>query len=112
MRKSILTKEEIESVLRRFDNVKWDRFVMWGKTFSGGITVSGWIDREDSYKDYICLDIYTDSSVSAPDAKIGRMNVDYMTSSAKYSLLMFKILNDGKGFGHRKCRRVEDYFDV
>lgn len=105
-------KEKIEVILNKFPFVRWDRFVMWGKTLNGGITVSGWIDREDNYKDYICLDIYSDSSVSSPDGKTEGIYTDFMTSSAKYSLPIFKILNEGSGKGHHNCKVIKDYFNV
>jgi len=91
----------IEPILRRFKFVVWDRFSVWRDKEGGGIGVYGWIKRpQDSYQDFIALYFFKDGTIS------------YDTSSAKYSLTIFKILNGGRGYGHSRCKRVEDYFDV
>lgn len=90
-------KKRIEKWLEQFVFVKWDRFCPDGKD----ITAFGWIEREeDEYKDFIVL--YFEN---------GFVN-SYMTSSKKYSLLIYQMINKGASKGHTNCRRIEDYFDV
>jgi hypothetical protein len=93
---------QIEPILRRFKKfVVWDRFSVWRDEEGGGVGVYGWIKRpKDSYQDFIALYFFKDGTVS------------YDTSSAKYSLAIFKMLNGGRGYGHSRCKRVEHYFDV
>lgn len=107
-----MTKRRFKSSVRDFmlrlglpdcGNVKWDRFVE-GKTTAGldFIEVYGWIKREkDKYKDFVSLSLYSDGK-----------NGSYLTSSAKYSLPIYKALNRGVGMGHRKCIRVEHRFRI
>jgi len=92
----------IEPILRRFRKfVVWDRFSVWRDKDGGGIGVYGWIERSgDGYKDFVALYFFKDGTVS------------YDTSSTRYSLTIFKMLNGGRGYGHSRCKRVEDYFDV
>ena len=92
----------IEPILRRFRKfVVWDRFSVWRDKDGGGIGVYGWIERpRDGYKDFVALYFFKDGTVS------------YDTSSTRYSLTIFKMLNGGQGYGHSRCKRVEDYFDV
>ena len=97
MKKQIIGQAHIETTLRRFPFVTWDRFV----DFSEGVEVYGWIDRpRDTYKDFISLFFYPDGDVA------------FSTSSAKHSLPIHKTLNGGKAAGHRRCKRVEGHFRV
>lgn len=89
-------KRSVEVWLRKFPMVSWDRFVR----FSDGISAFGWIQREDAYKDFMIIDF----------DKSGDL-VYYMTSSKRYSLPLYKIIN-GTGRGHTKCRRVEHAFRI
>lgn len=90
-----------EKTLRSLPFVRWDRFVPFKTQKCDGIEVYGWIDRpQDAYKDFLTLTIYSDGQV------------DFNTSSAKYSLPIFRILNAGSGRGHRRCKRVEHFFRV
>jgi hypothetical protein len=89
-------KHTVEETCNKLPYVRWDRFVEW----TGGLTVTGWIDRTDAYKDFVCVDFYRD----------GR--IDFMTSSAKYSLDLYKRITGGSGHGHRKCKRIEEHFAV
>ena len=45
-------RKSIEKILKGLKFVMWDRFVQHAKD---GITFYGWIDREDSYKDFLVL---------------------------------------------------------
>jgi hypothetical protein len=88
----VVTKLLIESVLNDFPEVAWDRF-----TFRHGqITVFGWIDREDSYKDFMLVRFVDDS-------------VWFVTSSAKYSA---EFSARSGGSTHTQCQRVEGVLNV
>lgn len=92
-------KKKIERTLDSLPYVKWDRFCEFSR---GEYSFFGWIDREqDSYKDFVTADFDRNGD-----------NLYYMTSSAKYSLDLFKRLGDGTGHGHRNCKRVEDFFSA
>lgn len=93
-----ISKKLIETHLDLLPYVRWDRFILWGRKIESGVTVYGWIDREDQYKDWVCLHFDIDG------------DVNYETSSARYSLDIFKRLNNGDGRGHRRCKRVEHFF--
>lgn len=87
--------------LGKFPFVQWDRFVYVDDGPRIGICAYGWIDRKnDAYKDFFCLDIYTNGEVL------------YITSSKKYSLQICKIITGGDGKGHTNCKRIEDHFDI
>jgi len=43
-----------EELLDRLSMVTWDRFIEGGDS----VTVYGWIDRDDEYKDYIQIEIW------------------------------------------------------
>ena len=88
-------KQRIESQLKAMPFVTWDRYVL----LVDAVEIYGWIDREDSYKDFVCLFFYADGDVA------------YSTSSTKFSKKIHLIIN-GTTRDHRACRRVEDYFDV
>lgn len=90
-------RKRITRELNRLPFVRWDRFCIADDRTE---SIFGWIDRpQDAYKDFIVLYIDKDGGVDS-----------YMTSSARYSLDIYKRLNDGNGRGHRNCRRVEHYF--
>lgn len=93
-------KQKIEETCNQFPFVTWDRFVEWPDWKDGlGVTVSGWIEREDQYKDYMVLDFFDDGTV------------EYMTSSAKYSQEIWNMLYGiNLASKHTDCKRVEDHF--
>lgn len=84
-RKRTLTVTE---VLEKLNFVKWDRF--------SGFFVFGWIEREDSYKDFVVVEFVNGNPVM------------FVTSSKKYSKKISKLLY--LEVSHEKCKRVEDYF--
>ncbi len=86
-------KQRIEGVLLSFPEVRWDRY---SGLMAGYCTFSGWIDRDDQYKDFMVLDF--DSGVVA----------EYCTSSAKLSAEFAARLD----FSHDDCIRVEADFDI
>lgn len=93
-------KKDIVEYMNKLPFVRWDRFVFNNeKDMKGGVTVYGWIKREDEHADYVELWITSKS-------------FEFMTSSAEYSDQIYKIFNEGKSDGHQKCKRVEDFFDV
>lgn len=75
-----------------YPEVIWDRY-------SGDLndlTVFGWLERKDQYKDYVELNF-----------KHGEIE-SVSTSSAKMSA----ELSDRAGFNHSDCERVETSFDI
>ncbi len=87
-----LGKLKIEVLLKSFPEVNWDR---WSGDYSDA-TLFGWVDRNDSYKDYVELTV------------IKGVPQSISTSSAKYSAEFSNRLD----FTHSDCLRVEDYFNV
>ena len=91
-------KEWIEKVLSDIPFVNWDRFLDLKWARNRNITVFGWIEREDSYKDFVVLEF-----------DLVRSEVFFVsTSSEKYSKKISEIL----GSSHTICQRVEDNFNV
>lgn len=84
-------REKIEETLKKFDFVNWDRYF----TCNCGLSVFGWIEREDEYKDFVILDF------------IGE-EITFATSSKKYSEKIAGLLNQE----HSDCQRVEDFLDI
>ena len=86
---------KIEKLLTSLHFVKWDRFVEFDDT----IIIYGWIDKSDSRKDFVTLQV-------AP-------TVDFVTSSVKYSPIINKILGfTDEEHETAKCQRVENIFDI
>ena len=91
----MLKDKKIEDLLTSLHFVKWDRFVEFDDT----IIIYGWIDKSDSRKDFVTLQV-------AP-------TVDYVTSSVKYSPIINKILGfTDEEHETSKCQRVENVFDI
>jgi len=91
-------KEWIEKVLSDLYFVNWDRFFVNRYADTYVINIFGWIDREDSYKDFIDLEF-----------DIHKQEVYFIaTSSAKYTQKIAKIL----GCGHLPCERIENNFKI
>ena len=90
-------KNLIIDVLRSLDFVKWDRYFGENNCY----TFFGWIDRDDSYKDFVVLDIELD--------KIRKgLLIGFSTSSKKYSKRIADILR----CGHLDCIRIEHFCDL
>jgi len=81
----------IAQVLRKLSFVNWDRY--FGE---GDLTFFGWIDREDSYKDFLVLNFFSDGGIS------------FSTSSAERTKEIADILN----LEHSSCTRVEYFCDL
>ena len=84
-------KKDIQKVLNKFPEVKWDRYIDSKKD----LTFYGWITREDDKFDYLELGFKMNGKLEW-----------YSTSSSKYSKDFGKRLN----FEHFDCKRVEDLF--
>lgn len=89
--KKIDTK--VLNILKKMSFVNWDRYI--------GDTYYGWIDRKDSYKDFVV--------VTLPTKMLGW--VEFITSSKKYSKQISKILGFAKN-EHNTCKRIEDKFEL
>jgi hypothetical protein len=94
-------KHNIEGALRQLDFVEWDRFVegVWEEGLKY-VSVYGWIDREDEYKDFVEVTFWDDG---------GRW---FTTSSDEYTYRIHEILFDEPPEEHNACKRVEDHFDL
>lgn len=83
----------LEVALSLFPEVSWDRYT---RDVDDTMMFYGWIDRDDSYKDFLILEFDENQHVER-----------FITSSAKYSEEFYTRL-----FGERKshvpCQRVED----
>jgi len=90
----------IESKLQSCRMVNWDRFTVgdWGG--EQYINVYGWIDRDDSYKDFVLVIFWPESE-----------GIYHTTSSAEHTEDITQKLHGEEG-GHNDCRRVEHTFDV
>lgn len=87
----ICRKEKIEETLKKINFANWDRFF----TYPNGLSVFGWIDRDDGKKDFVLLEF------------MGEL-MSFATSSKKYTEKIAEILN----LQHSDCQRVEDCFDI
>jgi hypothetical protein len=105
----ILTKniqDWVEATLSRIYFVMWDRFSVFypdQNTNDTCMRVFGWIDREDSYKDFAVLEFIWDDKT--------RMVFLVSTSSSKYSKEIDLILA-GDNKGHKDCERIERQFNI
>lgn len=83
-------KAWLKPLLTGLSFVRWDRFI----PFEIGMRVYGWINRDDSYKDFVVLDLIFGASPKA---------ILIATSSAKYSKRIAEYLE----LQHNDCLRVE-----
>lgn len=77
--------------------VQWDRFI----PFDDGISVYGWIDREDDYKDFLIIHFYP------ADRRLW-----WQTSSAERHDEIYEILHGEETENGNTCQRVEGRFDI
>jgi len=85
-----------EETMNEFPEVAWDRFT----EKPNGLTLYGWIDREDEHKDFMLIMI--DS--------VGRsILIKFVTSSAKYSE---EFSRRSGGTKHIPCQTVRGVFSV
>ena len=92
------TKLRLKSWLHRFPFVKWDRFIDLGYAYS----IYGWIEREDSYKDFLVLEF------SKKEQKI----IHWISSSVIYDNKITSILGNRNNLDNVECERVEKYIDL
>lgn len=85
-------KERIAEILKRFPEVKWDR---WAGPLEA-MQVFGWIERTDGRSDFVLLAI------------VGGELVNLATSSAMHSAAFASRF----GLPHADCRRVADDFEL
>ena len=90
-----MQERRIEELLESFDYVAWDRFVE-GKE---RISIYGWIDRKDAYKDFIVLLINKNTG-----------SCSYVTSSVKYHFEIEKSMCLPEKAPN--CQRVEDKWKI
>ena len=89
-------KKKIESTLRKFTFVQWDRFV----DMPDKIMIYGWMERKDEHKDFIILTFWRNGDPTG-----------YIQSSAKNASKIRKILEIKKKVSI-PCQRVEHHFRV
>ncbi len=90
----------IERKLRACRMVEWDRFTVgdWGG--EQAVSVYGWIDREDEYKDFVIVIFWPETE-----------GIYHTTSSAEHTQVLTEKLH-GESGGHNDCHRVEHTFNV
>jgi len=96
----IKNRRWIESNLRSCRIVEWDRFTVGNWNGKQSVSVYGWIDREDEYKDFVLVIFWPESE-----------GIYYTTSSAEHTQEINRALF-GEDGDHNDCRRVEDTFNV
>lgn len=101
MTKRLVGATEASNALNKyFPEVTWDRFVSEDTEPNEEnliYTLYGWVDRDDSYKDFVIVQFYWDGDFT------------YYTSSAKYSAVWHERIH-GTSEGHSDCKRIEDWF--
>jgi len=92
----------IEGKLDDVEFVEWDRFTIsdwFGQ--QQHVTVYGWIDRDDEYKDFVLV-------VFWPEIE----QFYFTTSSKEYTKEVYERLVGESPKHHNECNRVEDTFNV
>jgi len=85
-----------EEQMNLYPEVAWDRFT----ERHDGMTVYGWVGREDAYKDFMVIIIELVGS---------SFFIRFLTSSARYSE---EFSRRAGGTRHISCKRVEGVFNV
>lgn len=85
-----------EEQMNAFPEVAWDRFT----ERPNGLTVYGWIDRADAYKDFMVILI---------DLEGRSFHIRFLTSSARYSE---EFSQRSGGTKHVACKSVKGTFSV
>jgi hypothetical protein len=85
-----------EEQMNLFPEVAWDRYT----ESENGLTLYGWIGREDSHEDFMVILIKL----------AGRsLHIRFITSSARYSK---EFSRRSGGTHHIPCKRIEGVFNV
>ena len=92
-----LIKNYLTSFSQKFP-VEWDRYCESGNHYD----VYGWIRRRDGQRDFVLLHF---DITALPGRKL---DVNFVTSSAKYSEEIYKFIFDGETEGHNSCIRIAD----
>lgn len=94
-----------EDQLAKLDMVDWDRFTV-GQDPKHGLTISvyGWIDREDEFKDFVIVVFYPESGDDGLQF--------YTTSSDEWTAEIHERLFGVEPESHNDCKRVENYMDI
>ena len=96
-----LILSELSDKLAELDFVEWDRYT--GGKWSEGrqyVTVYGWIDREDEYKDFVEIIRWQNGQLY------------FTTSSAEHTERIFEVLFEDPLDNHNDCKRVEDALNI
>jgi len=97
----IPNKEWVKKQLSKVTCTDWDRFTVgdWGDG-TVYLCLYGWIDRQDSYKDFVHLLVFPENEW-----------LMFTTSSDKYTNIINKQLFDEPA-GHNDCKRIENHFEI
>lgn len=96
-----MARPSISDAMNQLDFVTWDRCIVHDYPLYAdplGLTVYGWIARDDGRSDFVVLESYP------WEDRLG-----YTTSSARYSAEIHRRLY-GSDDGHTDCQRVADSF--
>ena len=96
----------MEEDMKSLSFVNFDRFYERG----WDVEVFGWIDKGDSYKDFVSLR-YTYDTTQSKKTRQKTWILDWSTSSAKYTKEINVIIN-GESDDHSDCIRVEEHFNI
>ena len=96
-----LILSELSDKLAELDFVEWDRYTggRWSDN-SSYVTVYGWVDREDEYKDFVEIIRWDNGQLY------------FTTSSAEHTEDIFEVLFEDSLDNHNDCKRVEDVLDI
>lgn len=78
--------------------ITWDRYTI---NDLGAYNIYGWIERKDGQRDFVLLQIIIDTE---------GVNINYVTSSAKYTQEIGSILF-GEQVAHNECIKVQELID-
>ena len=81
--------------------MKFDRFTVGEWNGEQSVSVYGWIEREDDYKDFLLIIFWPE-----------REEFYHVTSSAERTEDIYRALVGDDMDEHNECRRVEDSFNV
>jgi len=101
MEKNKLAKAAVSTlldVIKKDIPVTWDRFT----EYNGYYNVYGWLPRSDGQRDFLLLQALFTTGVTP--------ELEYVTSSAKYSAKIHEILY-GDTASHINCKKVKELTD-
>nr|WP_305794632.1 hypothetical protein [Halomarina rubra] len=96
-----MNRRWMEKQLRKVRFVEWDRFTVGQWHDEQSVSVYGWIDREDEYKDFVLVIFWPESE-----------EFYFTTSSADRTEDIYRALVGDDMTEHNECHRVEDNFNV